>query len=113
MSGSWNFQDDGVVIPLLTEIFRNLSGQAVHASYYSPQAEDEMVMVPLTAAWLPQVGCTMLEGNGVFDCQSEHSKWLFFINNKKKWLSIILYLQSGPFEKLWYFYKRWQSANTE
>lgn len=31
-------------------------------------------LVALIAMWVPEVGGTMLKGNGISDCQSDHSK---------------------------------------
>lgn len=42
--------------------------------YYPGRVEDERGMVPLIAIWLPEVGCAVPKGDGIFDCQSEHSK---------------------------------------
>lgn len=57
-------------------------------------------MVPLTAVRLPEVGCTMLKGNGIFDCKVSIQNDFLLTTTKKKRLNIILYLQSGPSEKL-------------
>lgn len=42
--------------------------------YYPSRVEDERGMTALIATWVPEVGCAMLKGNGIFDCQSERSK---------------------------------------